>query len=267
MAWKLAMHTGSFGSLPLADALRVIRDTGWDGVELRHADFARALDDGALIGDLLAMVRATGLAVPAVGVERGWVYAEGEERQQFLASITEVCRWAVELDSPVIMSPMDADPGDLSKAAASVREVGDIVAAHGKTLALELNVNVQQFRTLQAVRDLLAEAAHPHVGLLVDTYHIERGQGGLEAYQSLRDGEIAYFQYSDVPADPMNPPGNTSERLPPGQGVVPFSEILPIVKAKGYTGFISYEALNQAAFKRDPFDVSAEALAASRLLS
>jgi sugar phosphate isomerase/epimerase len=266
MPWRLALHTGSFGSLPLADALRIVRETGWDGIELRHADFAMGLAGGATISELLALVKSSGLPVTAVCVERGLIYSEGEARARFLASIAEVCRWSTELHAPIIMSPMDPEPGDLARAAASIREVGDIVAASGKTLALELNVNVPQFPTLQAVRDVLSAAAHPNVGLLVDTYHIERGQGGLDAYQSLRDGEIAYFQYSDVPAEPMNPPGNTSERLPPGQGVVPFAQILSIIQAKGYDGFLSYEALNNAAFKRDPGEVSAEALAASRKL-
>jgi sugar phosphate isomerase/epimerase len=69
-----------------------------------------------------------------------------------------------------------------------------------------------------------------------------------------------------VPAGPIEPPSDTFNRLPPGQGVVPFAEILPILTAKGYTGYLSYEALNPAAFARDPFEVSAEALAASRAL-
>lgn len=266
MSWRLAMHTGSYGSLPLAEALRVTREAGWDGIELRHVDFAKSMADGATISELLALVKASSLPVTAVGVERGWIYSEGETRARLLASITEVCRWADELGAPIIMSPMDQEPGDLAQAAASVREVGDILAAYGKTMALELNVNVPQFPQLQAVRDLLAAAGHPNVGLLVDTYHIERGEGGIGAYERLNDGEITYFQYSDVPAGPMNPPGNTSERLPPGEGVVPFAQILPIIQAKGYTGYLSYEALNQAAFKRDPLEVSAEALAASRKL-
>lgn len=266
MSWRLAMHTGSYGSLPLAEALRVTREAGWDGIELRHVDFAKSMADGATISELLALVKASSLPVTAVGVERGWIYSEGETRARLLASITEVCRWADELGAPIIMSPMDQEPGDLAQAAASVREVGDILAAYGKTMALELNVNVPQFPQLQAVRDLLAAAGHPNVGLLVDTYHIERGEGGIGAYERLNDGEITYFQYSDVPAGPMNPPGNTSVRLPPGEGVVPFAQILPIIQAKGYTGYLSYEALNQAAFKRDPLEVSAEALAASRKL-
>jgi sugar phosphate isomerase/epimerase len=264
MAWKLALHTGSIGTSSLDVMLRAAKETGWDGIELRHMDFARMLDGGMPIADILALVQQTGLPVTAVGVERGWVYSTGAERARLLASITEVCRWAVELGAPIVMSPMDAESGDLDQAAASLREVGDIVAAHGKTMALELNVSVPQFCILQNVRDLLARAKHPNLGLLVDTYHIERGEGGLQTYQGLNDGEIAYFQYSDVPNGPMDPPGNTQERLPPGQGVVPFADILPIITAKGYTGYLSYEGLNTAANARDPFEVAAEALAASR---
>jgi arylsulfatase len=54
MSWRLALHTGSYGSLPLAEALRVTREAGWDGIELRHADFAKGLGDGATISELLA---------------------------------------------------------------------------------------------------------------------------------------------------------------------------------------------------------------------
>ena len=266
MGWKLSLHTGTIDRAPIDVALRVAREAGWDGIELRHVDFARALQDGARISEILARVRASGLAVTAVGVERGWLYAEGDERRRLLASIAKVCRWAVELDAPIVMSPVDAQPGDLEHAAASVREVGDLVASAGKRMALELNVGTTQFRTIDQVRELLARASHPGVGLLVDTYHIERGVGGLSTYQHLAPGEIAYFQYSDVPNAPLAPPVNTFDRLPPGQGVVPFGEILPIVREKGYDGYLSYEALNLASAERDPFEVASEALRASRKL-
>ena len=264
MSWKLALHTGSLGTLPLDAALRVARETGWDAVELRYVDFTRAMAAGSSIDEVLALVKASGLPVAAIGVERGWFYAVGEERERLLGIIREVAGWADELGAPIIMSPCDVETGDINQAAASVREVGDLVVAHGKTVALELNVSLVQFKRLQQVRDLLALAGHPNVGLLVDTYHVERTDGGLKTYENLKPGEIAYFQYSDVPDAPMNPPGNTQERLPPGQGVVPFAEILPIVAAKGYSGYLSYEALNPAAFARDPYEVAAEALAASQ---
>jgi 4-hydroxyphenylpyruvate dioxygenase len=266
MAWKLALHTGSLGAKPLDLALNVARETGWDAVELRYVDFTRMLEAGSSAAEALALVKASGLPVAAVGVERGWFYAEGDTRQRLLGIISQVSAWAEELGAPIIMSPCDPEPGALEVAAASLREAGDIVAARGQTIALELNTNLVQFRTLRQVRELLALAAHPNVGLLVDTYHIERTVGGLSDYEDLAPGEIAYFQYSDVPAGPIEPPSDTFNRLPPGQGIVPFAEILPILTAKGYTGYLSYEALHPEAFARDPFEVSAEALAAGRKL-
>jgi len=266
VTWKLALHTGSLGTLPLETALRVARETGWDAIELRYVDFTRARDAGTSFEESLAQVKASGLPVSAVGVEGGWLYAQGEERARLLGIIEQVSGWADELGAPIVMSGCDSEQGDLNQAAASVREVGDLVAKRGKTVALELNVRLVQFKRLQQVRDLLALAGHPNVGLLVDTYHVERTDGGVATYESLNPGEIAYFQYSDVPNGPMDPPGNTQERLPPGQGVVPFAKILPIIAEKGYTGVLSYEALHPAAFARDPFEVAREGLAASRAM-
>ena len=75
----------------------------------------------------------------AIGVERGWLYAEGAERQRLLGIIEKVCGWTVEVGAPIVMSPVDPDPGDLDRAAASVREVGEILAAHGKTYTTKVD--------------------------------------------------------------------------------------------------------------------------------
>src|SRR3954447_19126592 len=134
MGWKLSLHLGTIERAPIGVALQVARETGWDGVELRHVDFARALDGGARIGEILAQVQASGLPVTAVGVERGWLYSTGEEQQRLFATIDKVAKWTVELDAPIVMSPVDPNPGDLAQAAASVRQAGDIVAAQGKRM-------------------------------------------------------------------------------------------------------------------------------------
>ncbi|MCC6174597.1 MAG: sugar phosphate isomerase/epimerase [Chloroflexi bacterium] len=259
----LSFHTGSLDATPLPDVLRAARETGWDAVELRHVDFMRAREAGQTDADVLALVRAQGLPVSAVGVERGWMFATGDERRRLLNSFARVCEWAAALDCPLIMSAVDAEPGDMGLAIDNMRAAGGLASEHGRQIVLELNVTTEQFPTLQRVRDLLARAANPCFGLLVDTYHIQRSDGGLGAYERLAPGEIAYFQYSDVPAGPLTP-GQTFDRLPPGQGIVPFSAIFQIVAEKGYRGYLSYEALNPAAWARDPHDVAREALAATR---
>ena len=82
---KLALHTWTLDTTPLADVLRVVRETGWDAIELRRLDFLRAAEAGASAEDVIARVKASGLPVACVGVELGWMWARGDEHKRLLA--------------------------------------------------------------------------------------------------------------------------------------------------------------------------------------
>lgn len=73
MAFPLALHTWTLDTTPLAEALAVIKQAGWDAVELRRLDWERAAEAGQSAEQVLSLVRASGLAVACVGVELGWV--------------------------------------------------------------------------------------------------------------------------------------------------------------------------------------------------
>ena len=81
--------------------------------------------------------------------------------------------------------------------------------------------------------------------------------------EDVRVEEIVSVQYSDVPSGVLEP-GNALNRLPPGQGIVPFREIFAILAAKGYDGYASYEAPNPAAWARPAAEVAREALVLTR---
>jgi sugar phosphate isomerase/epimerase len=103
------------------------------------------------------------------------------------------------------------------------------------------------------------------VGLLLDSYHMQRSGGSPRDFEDLGPEEIAYVQFSDVPRSGLVP-GQALDRLPPGQGSVPFKEFFAAFVKKGYAGYASYEAPNPAAWKRPAEDVAREALAAARAL-
>jgi 4-hydroxyphenylpyruvate dioxygenase len=151
----------------------------------------------------------------------------------------------------------------VDRAARSLREVGDIAARHGVRLALEFNSQAEQFNTLAAVREVLAQAAHTHCGVLLDTYHFGRSGGDPAELDRLSPGELAYIQFSDVPRAGLEP-GQALDRLPPGQGCVPFRAIFRRPPVAAYAGYLSYEAPNPAAWARDPEAAAREALAATR---
>jgi 2-keto-myo-inositol isomerase len=260
---RLALHTWTLDTTPLPEALGVIRRTGWDAVELRRLDFQRAAESGESADRVIERVKASGLPVACVGVELGWMWADGAERTRLLTVFREQCQRARALGCATIMSPADKGTGDSAVAAASVREVGDIAAEHGVTLAVEFNSQADQFNTLGRIRELMQRAAHPRTGLLLDTYHLGRTGASARDVEDVRPEEIAYVQYSDVPRTGLEP-GKALDRLPPGQGSVPFREVFAVIAAKGYAGFMSYEAPNPAAWKRPADDVAREALLATR---
>jgi 2-keto-myo-inositol isomerase len=259
---RLALHTWTLDSTPLPEALRAARAAGWPAVELRRIDFARAAEAGRPAEAVLALVRTSGLSVACVGGQLGWMFSDGAERRRLLDAVAESCRWARALGAPVVMSPADLGTGDLGHAVAGVRELGDRAAEAGVRLAVEPPSQAAQLNTVDRVRELLARAGHRSCGLLLDAYHLHRGGGGLRAVEDLAAEEIAYVQFSDVPASPPEP-GRTLDRLPPGRGVVPFREFFRLLDAKGYAGYCSYEAPNPAAWARDPETVAREALAAT----
>ncbi len=263
MTIRLALHTWTLDTTPLAEALGVIRKTGWDAVELRRVDFERAAQAGQSPSRMLAQVRASGLPVACVGVELGWVWATGDERARLLRVFGEQCARAKALGCATMMSAVDRGRGDAAQAARSVREVGDIAREHGVRLAVEFNSQAEQLNALGPMREVVTRAGHPSVGLLLDSYHLERSGGSPRDLEDLGPEEIAYVQYSDVPRSGLEP-GKALDRLPPGQGSVPFKEFFAAFAGKGYAGYASYEAPNPAAWKRPAEDVAREALTATR---
>ncbi|HEV8532746.1 MAG TPA: sugar phosphate isomerase/epimerase [Methylomirabilota bacterium] len=262
----LSLHTWTLDTTPLARVLDIVKTTGWDAIELRRLDFKRAADAGQPAEAVLDLVRRSALGVSCVGVELGWLWAEGAERARLLAAFDESCRWAKDLGSRTVMSPVDRGEGPVARAADSVKEVGDIAGRHGVRLALEFNSQCAQINTLRSVREVLARAAHPQVGLLLDTYHLQRSGAKPDDLADVAPAEIAYVQFSDVPRSGLVP-GQALDRLPPGQGSVPFAAWFATFAGKGYSGYCSYEAPNPAAWARDPTVVSREALQATRAVA
>ena len=262
---RLALHTWTLLTTPLAEILRLAPRAGWDGIELSRLSIAPNSPGALPVDEVAALVRASGLAVACLGVEHGWMWADAVERARLLEAFDARCRLAVSLGCRIVMSPVDTETGDVARAAQSVREIGDIAARHGVRLAVEFNSQAQLLNTLGRARDLMTAAGHPACGLLLDTYHLGRSGATLAEIEAVAPREIVHVQFSDVPHGRLRP-GYALDRLPPGRGTFPFREFFALIRAKGYVGFLAYEAPNELAWTRPPDEVAREALDATRAL-
>lgn len=259
----LALHLWTIDTTPLETALRAAKAAGFDAVELRRVDFKRCHDRGLSNDAVLALVRDSGLKVSAVGAEYGWTFAAKDDRERLFASLEEACENAVALGCATVMSGIGPGAAPFDDGVANVRRAGEIVVRHGLRLALEYQFQHPIVRNLDILRDLIACAARPSVGLLLDAYHLQRGGRPGRGFDEVPGSEIFYVQFSDVPDAPPNgvPP---TDRLPPGKGVVRWQDLFRSLADKDYDGYLSYEAPNPVHWARAAADVADEGVEATR---
>lgn len=259
----IALHLWTVDTTPFEAALAAAKEGGFDAVELRRVDFKRAEESGLSNTAVLGKVRANGLPVSAVGCEYGWTFAAKEDRERLFASLEEACERAVSLDCATVMSGIGPGNATMEEGVANIRHAGEIVARHGLRLALEYQFQHPIVSRLEILRELIARGGQKSVGLLLDAYHLQRGGRPDRGFEDVPGSEIFYVQYSDVPDAPPNaaPP---VDRLSPGKGVVRWSELFQSLAAKGYDGWVSYEAPNPAHWTQLAVDVAREGAVATR---
>lgn len=200
---RLALHTWTIDTTPLATALDAVRAAGYDAVELRRIDFTRCYDTGMSRAQVRDMIRDSGVKVGILGVEYGWLFAPGDESKRLFAVLRETCQDAVALGCDMLMCAPGQISAPLPEAIANLRIGADIVAEFGLRIAIEFNSQHAVLNRLEVLRALLAGAGKPNCGCLLDDYHITRSRDGPRAFEDVPGNEIFVFQYSDVPPRPV----------------------------------------------------------------
>jgi len=263
---RLALHTWSLDTTPLAEAIAAARRGGFDALELRRIDFARLIEQGLTDAQVVDLVRDGGLPVDVLGTEYGLLFAEGIERRRLFDVLEQSCRNARALGCPMIMTAPGQNVGTPAQAARSLREAAQLVDHHGLRIALEFNSQHDVINHLEVARAIIAEAAHPAAGLLIDAYHLQRSGSPGRSFAHVAAEEIFAFQYSDVPPGP--PPGQRrpTDRLLPGEGIVQWPAVFGLLREKGFARCLSYEAPNPALWSLPPEELATRAVSATRRL-
>ena len=241
----LALHTWTVDTTPLEAALAAAKAGGFDAVELRRVDFTRCRERGLSNAAILDIIRAGGLPVSAMGVEYGWIFSTGAERERLFGAFREACENAVALGCGMMMSAIGPGSATTDEAVANIRRAGEIADGFGLKLTLEYQFQHPIVSSLDILRDLIRRAGGKNVGLLLDAYHLQRGGRPGAGFRDVPPDEIYYVQFSDVPDAP--PPSLPPvDRLAPGKGIVGWTELFRLLAEKNYAGYISYEAPNPA---------------------
>jgi sugar phosphate isomerase/epimerase len=264
---RLALHTWTLDTTPLATVLEAARKAGYDAVELRRIDFKRCFETGMSNEAVLDLIRKAGIKVGVLGVEYGWLFASGDESKRLFGVFRQSCENAKALGCGMLMSAPGQVNGPLSDAIGHLKRAGDIAAEYGLKLAIEFNSQHDVLNSLAVQRELIEGAGKANCGYLLDAYHLTRSGAGGRGFEHVPGEQIFAFQYSDVPAQDV-PTGirRPTDRLAPGKGIVKWREMFGLLKEKGYTGYLSYEAPNPDLWARSPYEVALDGVVLTRKL-
>jgi sugar phosphate isomerase/epimerase len=240
----LSTHAARFEAVALKGDFEanVAKIAGWgyDGVEL-------AIRDPGLVNadEFEQVVSAHGLKVPAIGTGQAW----GEEGLSFtsddprvraaaVARIKDHIPLAKRLGAVIILGLIRGiTPKGQSREQSmlflveSLRECAAVASVHGVRFALEpLNrYETDLINTATNGLDLLEQVGADNIGLLLDTFHMNIEEPGMEESIRLCAGRIFHFHVAD------------SNRWHPGAGHLDFQSILNTLFTTGYPGYISGE--------------------------
>ena len=113
---------------------------------------------------------------------------------------------------------------------------------------------------------IAAVADDADVKILPDVYHMFRGGTGFNTLKLLNGNLIDIFHMNDYPENKPRGQQGDADRIYPGDGVAPMSQILTDLKNMGGDKVLSLELFNRAYWEEDPMLVAKSGLAKMKSL-
>ena len=235
----IAFSTLAFPEATLAEATALARSWGYAAIELRLVD-GRLIDSSMSAADRVRVKQTIAAAhLPIVSVDSSIILTAEGAGPELLRFLELGNDW----ESPLIRvygGPLAEEPGtrrtQMEVAAMVLQEAIPLAERLGVAIAIETH---DSFSASSVVAELLARVQSKWVGALWDTHHPHRmGERPAEVYENIGP-RVLHVQVKDARPSAAHKGG--WQLVPLGEGEVPIREIISLLAAGGYGGYISVE--------------------------
>ena len=150
---------------------------------------------------------------------------------------------------------------DLMKAAERYRALLELGDEMGVVPQVEVWGSSKNLHRLGQAMFVVIESGHPKACLLPDVYHTYKGGSDFNGFKLLSAKAIQVFHLNDYPADPPRETIGDRDRVFPGDGIAPLTQILQDLHANNNRAVLSLELFSPAYWKQDPLQVAKTGLA------
>ena len=232
--------TGEF-----ADKLTAAAAAGFNGIEIGEQDF---LAHGGTPAELGRIVRDHGLDVVLLDPVVDFEGLPHSLRRKAFERIERRFEQMVELGTNLMLISSTEDTaalGGVDRMATDFAELGERAAEHGLRVGYEARAWGRHISDYRDAWEVVRRAAHPAVGLVLDSFHILARGLSPESIRAIPGDRIFHVQLADAPKIDMDLKYKSRRfRTLPGEGDLPLVDFFRAVAATGYIGCCSIETAN-----------------------
>ncbi|WP_154856921.1 sugar phosphate isomerase/epimerase family protein [Cyclobacterium xiamenense] len=238
--------------------IEIAAEAGYDGIEVWVDDVKKFLSEGHSTEALKQLFRQHGLRVEnAIGFAP-WMASDESKSKAGFRQMEEEMNMLAEIGCYRVAAPgIGAEaPVDLMAAGRKYKALLDLGRKTGVMPQLEFWGAFAPFHHLGQILMVAAVANDPDVRLLPDVYHLYRGGSGFDGLKLIHGQAIEIFHMNDYPASIPREEQQDRDRVYPGDGVAPLSQILRDLREMGGDKVLSLELFNPSYWERDPLEVA-----------
>lgn len=241
---RTAIATVSIGGT-LADKLEVIAAAGFEGVEIFETDIlgfdGTPVDVGRTVSDL-------GLEIIAFQPFRDFEGMPEPQRSRGFERAKRKLELMAQLGAPRLLVCSNVSPlsqGGIDRSAEDLRALGELARPYGIQIGFEALAWGRQCFDYRDAWEIVRRADHPHVGVILDSWHILSRKLPVDDIRRIPADRITFVQLADSPRIEMDLLHLSRHfRNFPGQGEFDIRGFMAALIATGYDGWLSHEIFN-----------------------
>ncbi|RWX58596.1 sugar phosphate isomerase/epimerase, partial [Mesorhizobium sp. M4B.F.Ca.ET.089.01.1.1] len=220
-----------------ADKLTAAASAGFSGIEIGEQDF---LSHGGTTAEMGRMVRDHGLTIDLIVPVVDFEGMPEPLRRKAFDRIERRFDMMADLGTDLLLIASTTRPealGGVDRMAADFAELGARAAARGLRIGYEARAWGLHVSDCRDAWEVVRRAAHPAVGLVLDSFHILARGISPESIRAIPGDRIFHVQLADAPRIAMDLDYKSRHfRCLPGEGDLPLGDFLRAVAATGYAG-------------------------------
>ncbi|MBS4193496.1 sugar phosphate isomerase/epimerase family protein [Lederbergia citri] len=243
--FKISLNTSTLFpfKLNVIEQIEVAREAGFDGIELWMQDIEAFIDGGGTVQDIQTSLKEVNLELINAIAFFKWADVDEDTRKAAFEQAEKEMRLLESLGCKYIAAPPfgDVKGTNLDEMAIYFEHLVRIGRQIGVEPILEFWGKSKKLSRLDEACYVLDKSNITNGKMLLDPFHMYIGGSDFAGLKNLKGEQIGVFHVNDYPSYPEVEGLTDQDRVFPGEGVCPTSEIAEILHGIHYDGYLSLE--------------------------